>query len=215
MTGMARRGAGRWAAVLGLAFVAALGLALLVLWLYRPSQRPDGVETGGWSAYADLPASLSGGPSARRAYSPAAEVARTWQPDSCPAIVSAHWRPRQGRWPTDIAWMFQFYSPATRRLAVIVVEGGRARLLQETASPYPLPTFDEADWQVDSHAALDAWWGAGGAAFLSTHSEVDLMAQLRALEGREYRLVWTIAGIAGDQVKRLVVDGTTGERVQD
>ncbi len=199
---------------MGLTFVVALGLALLILWVYRSSQRSDGAEAGGWSAYADLPASLSGGPSALRAYSPASEIARAWQPDARPAIVSAHWRPRQGRWPTDIAWMFQFYSPATHRRAIIVVTGGRARLLRDALSPYPLPTFDETDWQVDSYAALSAWWSGGGAAFLSTHHEVDLTAQLRVLEGED-RPVWTVSGITGGQMKILVVDGTTGEQVQD
>jgi hypothetical protein len=111
--------------------------------------------------------------------------------------------------------MFQFYSPTVRRLAVVIVDGGRARLLQETRSPYPLPTFSADDWQVDSLAALDAWWSAGGATFLSIYSEIDLTAQLRVLEGQDGRLAWTVTGIAGGQTKTLIVDGTTGERVQD
>ena len=211
------RGTDRWPIVLGLAFVVALGLALLVLSLYRPSQPPREREDvgAGLSVTTDLPSSLAEGPTARQAYPPAMDVARSWQADGHLAVVSAHWRPRQGRWPTEVTWMFQFYSPAARRLAVVVVEGGRARLLREAVSPYPLPSFSETDWQVDSLAALDAWWSAGGATFLSIHSEVDLMAQLRPLEGGGGQPMWTVTGIAGDQVKNLVVDGMTGEQVQN
>ena len=111
--------------------------------------------------------------------------------------------------------MFQFYSPSVRRLAVVIVDGGRTRLLQETKSPYVLPTFSGDDWHVDSLAALDAWWNAGGATFLSVYSEIDLTAQLRVLDEQDERLVWTVSGIAGGQTNSLIVDGTTGERVQD
>jgi len=210
-----RRGARRWVILLGLAFVVALALALLILALFRPSERP--ADTSGGLALASLPAGLAEGVTARQVYPPAAEVAQSWQPDGQLAIVTAHWRPRQGRWSAAVAWMFQFYSPATRRLAVVVVDGGRARLLRETLSPYPLRTFSTDDWQLDSLAALGAWWNAGGGTFVSLYSEVDLTAQLRVLDGdgEGERLAWAVTGIIGDQVKRLVVDGTTGEQIQD
>lgn len=198
----------RWAVVLGLAFAVALGLAVLVL------QQPEGAA--GRVGSSGLPADLAGGVTARRALPQAAEVARAWQPDAGLAVVLAHWRPRQGRWSANVAWTFQFYSPATHRLAVVAVEEGGARLLRETPIPYPLPTFAEADWQVDSPAALGVWWEAGGATFMTRHTETDLVAQLRIEEGgEEGRLVWAITGIAGDQVWAVVVDGTSGEQVQD
>ena len=212
---MTRKGVRRWAVLLTLIFVVALVLALLVLALYRPSERP--ADTGAGAAPANLPASLAEGVTARQAYPPAAEIAQSWQPDGQLAIVTAHWRPRQGRWPTDVTWMFQFYSPDTRRLAVVVVDGGRARLLREAVSPYPLPTFSTEDWQLDSLAALGVWWNAGGGTFASLYSEVDLTAQLRVLDGdgEGGRLAWAVTGITGGQVKRLVVDGTTGEQIED
>ena len=111
--------------------------------------------------------------------------------------------------------MFRFYSPATRRVAVVIVEGGRARLLREAVSPYRHATLDEADWQVDSDAALDAWWGGGGGTFVYIHPEADVVAQLRMLPGEGDRLAWTVTGIFGDQVSRLIIDGTTGEWIQD
>jgi hypothetical protein len=205
-----RKRASRWIVLVGLTFAAALGLALLILALYRPSQQP--LETEGRSAPA-LHASLAESVTAWSVYTPALAVAQSWQPDGQLAIVSAHWRARQGRWPTDVAWMFQFYSPTVRQLAVIVVEGGRARLLRETRSPYSVPTFSEEDWQVDSLAALDAWWNAGGATFLSIYSEIDVTAQLRVLE--QGQPAWSVTGIAGDRTRKLIVDGTTGELVQD
>lgn len=204
-----RRRAVRWVVVLGLAVVVALGLAVLILRLSQPSW--EAVQS---PAPVRLPPGLAGGTTARQAYPPAAEVAQSWQPDGRLAVVSAHWRPRQGRWPTGVAWMFHFYSSGARRFAVILVEGGRARLLREAVSPYPLPTFAEADWQVDSSTALEVWWGAGGETFQARHSEVDLTAQLRVPD-RGDRPVWTVTGVAGDQVRTVVVDGTTGERVQE
>ncbi|MEE8391571.1 MAG: hypothetical protein V3S14_12355 [Anaerolineae bacterium] len=213
MTGSARERARRWGILLGMTFVVALGVALLVLMLYRPAQQP--LEMGGGAAPVGLHVSLAESVTAQSVYPSAMDVAQSWQPDGQLAIVSARWRPRRGRWPSDVTWMFQFYSPTVRRLAVIVVNGGRARLLQETAVPYSLSTFSEDDWQVDSLAALDTWWNAGGATFMSVYSEIDLVAQLRVLEGKDDRLAWTITGIAGGQMRNLIVDGTTGERVQD
>ena len=109
MTGTTRKGAGRWIALLGLTFVVALGVALLVLALYRPSRQF--LETGGRSVPSTLNVSLAESVTARSVYPSAMDVAQSWQPDGQLAIVSAHWRPRRGLWSTDIAWMFQFYSP--------------------------------------------------------------------------------------------------------
>ena len=211
MTGMKKKRVNRWIILLGLTFVAALVLALIIVALYRPSHPV--LEAGG-RPVSDFPASLVESVTAQSVYPLAVDVAQSRQPDGQPAIVSANWRPRQGRWLADVVWMFQFYSPATRRLAVIIVDGGRARLLREATSPYPLPTLGEDDWQVDSLAALEAWWNAGGATFQAIHSEVNLTAQLR-MQAHSNRLVWTITGVSGNQVRSLIVDGATGERVQD
>jgi hypothetical protein len=201
------------------AFGVALLLALLILWLFRPARRNElsqpTRETGqfeAWVVSSAFPTSLTEGPAARSAYGPAADTARAWQPDAQPAIASAHWRPRQGRWPTAVVWMFQFYSPETQRLAVVAVDGGRAQLIQETLSPYPLMTFDVAAWEVDSHSVLRTWWDEGGAFFVSSHGIVELTAQLR-ISQEDDRLVWRVIGVAGDQTRQVVVDGTTGDRL--
>ena len=199
----------RWAILLGLAFIIALGVAAIAFGQWR-SQK---VEQG--SAPAVFPPSLARAATAQQQYALAAEVAQSWQPDSLPAVISVHRQSQHGRWPTDITWMFEFYSPATHRLAVVAVGGGRTWLLQEKISPYSVPTFTETDWQVNSARALQAWWDAGGATFVALHSEqVDLTTQLRIPPGGEHP-VWTIVGLAGDQVWRVAVDGATGELVPD
>ncbi len=204
-----------WA--LGVSFL----VALVVMWIYRPA--PSGPvnpsNLGGeseqfaaWSNSTVFPTSLAEGPTARSAYAAAKDVALAWQPDAQPAIVSAHWRPRaDGRWPTMVVWAFQFYSPGTQRVAAIVVDGGRAQLLQETISPYVLPTFDETMWQVDSRTALEVWWEEGGAFFVASHPSVDLTAQLRVSQ-ESGQLVWTVIGVSGGQMRRVMLDGATGQQ---
>ena len=104
MTGATRKGAGRWIALLGLTFVVALGVALLVLMLYRPAQQP--LEMGGGAAPVGLHVSLAESVTAQSVYLSAMDVAQSWQPDGQLAIVSARWRPRRGRVPSDVTWMF-------------------------------------------------------------------------------------------------------------
>jgi hypothetical protein len=154
--------ASRWTVVVSLTFVVALAVASLVLWLSRPGRSPQPPQQvpGGEATSPGLLAHLAEAPTARQLYPAAAKVAQSWQPDARVAAVSAHWRPERGRWSADVTWTFQFYSPVTRRVAVIIVEGGRAQLLRESVAPYRLAILDEADWQVDSDAALDAWWRA-------------------------------------------------------
>jgi hypothetical protein len=214
MAGVAREGRRQWFVILSGAFLVALAVALLILWLYEPSQ-PSQQPQGEAGMSTSLPAGLAEAPVAREAYPAAVEVARSWQSDAGVAIAAAHWQPRRGRWPSDVTWLFQFYSPASRRMAAVVVEGGRARLLREARSLYPLPIFDETDWQVDSRAALDAWWRSGGVTLMPANSEVDVTAQLRVQPGEDGRLAWTITGIIGDRVESLIVDATTGEQLED
>lgn len=207
MGGAAGESAGRWAVVLALAFGAALGLTALLL-----EQRGS---SEGWTGPSGPPAGLPGGMTARQAYPPAAQAAQAWQADAALTAASAYWQPRQGRWPGHTVWTFQFYSPATARLAVMVVEEGRARLLRETVSPYPLTPFSQTQWQTDSTQALETWWREGGATFLALQARVELTAQLRAPEGRSGPPIWTVTGVAGEQWWTVRVDGMTGERLQE
>ena len=143
-----------------------------------------------------LPASLLEAPTARQFYPAAAEVARSWHPDARVAALSAHWRSERGRWSADVTWMFRFYSPATRRVAVVIVEAAGLGL-------------------VEGLAARVGGGGGGRGTIVYIHPEADVVAQLRMLPGEGDRLAWTVTGIFGDQVSRLIIDGTTGEWIQD
>lgn len=199
---MGNRSAARWVVVTVLALVIAGGLAALLL--QRPPEAAGGSSP---SVFSDE----SGG--ARQAYPLAAAVAREWQSDARLAVVTAHWRPHLGRWPNRVEWTFQFYSLSTQRTAAVVVSERGARLLREALSPYPISSFAEEDWRVDSPQALEAWLEAGGAAFVARYAQAEVSAQLRASEAG--RPVWTIIGIAGEQVWSVSVDGLTGEPEQD
>ncbi len=201
MVGTARGSATRWGIVLGVAFAVALVLAMLILRQSRTSL-----------ATSSLPTGLAVGPTARQVYPPALETARTWQPDAQPAVFSAHWTSHHSAWPSRVTWVLQFYSPSAHQLATIAVEGERARMLRESPVPYALPAITDGNWQVDSPQALETWWNAGGATFLSSHSEVEVAATLRVEEGQ---VVWIITGITGNQVWTVTVDGMTGAEVSN
>ncbi|RME32375.1 MAG: hypothetical protein D6793_11150 [Thermoflexia bacterium] len=190
--------------MLGLAFIAALVLAVLLLWL---SPGPSG---GNPSAPA-IPLPLE--PTAREAYRAAREAARAWQPDARPSSLSAHWQRTRGRWPNQTVWMFHFYSPSSGRLAVFLVEVGRPRMLREALSPYPLPTFAEEQWRVDSPQALEAWWADGGADFLARHSDAEVTLQLKPASPTDNRPEWVMTAIAGRQVYVVTISGVDGQRM--
>ncbi len=195
---------GRWAVLLGLAFIAALGLAVLILW---PSPGPAGGSPSG------LPIPLPMEPTARQAYRAAQEAARAWQPDALPSSFSAHWRRTRGKWPTQTVWTSHFYSPSSGRLAVFLVEVGRVNMLWEAVSPYPLPTFAEDQWRVDSPRALETWWASGGADFLARHSNAEVALQLKPGRPTDHQPEWVITAMAGRQVQVVAISGVDGKRM--
>lgn len=186
--------------MLGLAFILALGLAILTIW---PALQPA-KEGGAAGSVIPLPRE----PTARQAYALAKEVALSWQPDAQIAALSAHWQRIRGRWPTRNAWTIQFYSPSAGRMALVAVQGERARLLQEMVIPYPLPTFAEDRWRVDHYQALETWWSGGGENFLTRHMEAEVSLQLKP--GPTESPVWTLTAIAGNQFQTVQIDGTGG-----
>jgi len=152
---------------------------------------------------------------ARQAFLPAAELAGQWQEDARVAAVSAFW-PRLGmRLGGQAEWAFQFFSPSTRRLAIITVADGRAQMVRESTSPYAVATFSAEEWKVDSDRALQTWWNRGGGTLVSRRPEIDLAMQLRPLD-EDSRLVWSVVGsTAGTETAFTVVvsaaDGTVVE----
>lgn len=194
------RSGARWVLLLGLAFVLSLTLAILLIRQSPGQTYPSEVAAPSLDVASGIPA--------RQAYNRAVEVAHTWQADAQPVLVSAYWRGRQGRWSGG-SWAFQFFSPASGRLAVILVEPQEARLLRESPCPYPQSPFSVEAWQVDSAAAVQVWLSQGGTQFLARPDEADLALTLRA-ENAGGPPVWTITGVCGDQTWTVQVDGTTG-----
>ena len=153
--------------------------------------------------------------SARQAFAPAAELAGQWQEDARMAAVSAFWSRVGMQLGGQAEWAFQFFSPSTRRLAIITVADGRAQMVRESVSPYTVATFSADEWKVDSDQALQTWWNRGGGTLVSRRPEIDLAMQLRPLdEGSQP--VWSVVGsTAGTETAFTVVvsaaDGTVVE----
>jgi hypothetical protein len=153
----------------------------------------------------------SGG-SARQAFAPAAALAAQWQEDARLAIVSGQWSAMGARPESDVQWSFQFFSPSTQRLALIVVDSGTARVLREGLSPYVVPTFPLEEWRVDSDQARQTWWDRGGGSMVAQRPDADLLMQLRVPAEEGEHPVWSVAGlVAGtDSAFTVAVDATDG-----
>jgi hypothetical protein len=152
---------------------------------------------------------------ARQALAPAAELAGQWQEDARMAAVSAFWSRVGMQLGGQAEWAFQFFSPSTRRLAIITVADGRAQMMRESASPYTVATFSAEEWKVDSDQALQTWWNRGGGTLVSRRPEIDLAMQLRPLD-ENGQPVWSVVGsTAGTETAFTVVvsaaDGTVVE----
>jgi len=152
---------------------------------------------------------------ARQALAPAAELAGQWQEDARMAAVAAFWSRVGMQLGGQAEWAFQFFSPSTRRLAIITVADGRAQMMRESASPYTVATFSAEEWKVDSDQALQTWWNRGGGTLVSRRPEIDLAMQLRPLD-ESGQPVWSVVGsTAGTETAFTVVvsaaDGTVVE----
>ena len=152
-----------------------------------------------------------GGPTAREALSPASEVAAQWQEDAHLVAVSGHLTWETGQQGYSVEWAFQFFSPSTQRLALILVSDGKARLMRDSLSPYRVHTFSLERWRVDSDRALQIWWDNGGSAVLARRPDTELVIKLNLpAEGDEP--LWTVAGVFPGQgdAFTIMVNATTG-----
>lgn len=173
---------------------------------------------------------LSGdGETAREALPAAFELASKWQEDALLVAVSGQRLSVRVQRGEAFSWAFQFFSPATGRLALITVTDGRARLLRDVQAPSKLDTFSVADWNVDSDEALRVWWDNGGEAMVSRHPEAMLAMQLRvsdpswAPDGKGGDLVWRVSGLVAasdkegsvaEETLTVVVDAASGALVE-
>lgn len=158
-------------------------------------------------------AASSGGITARQAFASAAALAAEWQADARLAAASGQLSASSRE---NIEWAFQFFSPATQRLALIMVADGAARLVHESLSPYPVPTFSADAWRVDSDQAWQVWWDQGGGSMMGRRSDVDMLMQLRMADRESRHPTWTVAGIVSgtDAAFVVMVDAFDGTLVE-
>ena len=152
---------------------------------------------------------------AHQALAPAVELAGQWQEDARLAAVSGFWSRVGVQMGGQAEWAFQFFSPSTRRVAIVTVADGRTQMVRENTSPYMVATFSAEEWNVDSDQALQTWWNRGGGALVSRRPEIDLAMQLRPLDEGSGP-VWSVVGsTAGTETAFTVVvsavDGTVVE----
>jgi hypothetical protein len=189
-----------WLAAIGLVLIVALGLLAYGQLTSAPSQTVVTKLT-------------AGGDTAHQAFPPADELAVQWQQDARLVGVS-------GQLPTigkgsgnEIEWGFQFFSPATQEMAVVVVSGGEARMVRPPMlSPYRLSTFSSDEWLIDSDQALQTWWEHGGDSLVKQYSRVNAVIRLRISEEWGSQPVWVIAGVVADKstVLTLFVNASDG-----
>ncbi len=150
---------------------------------------------------------------AKTTYPLAREVARSRQSDAQLASISATWAEtniKKVGEPTT--WAFQFYSPKSNRVYVVVVEQDQAQVIREAFTPYPSTPIPDEGWPIDSSEALTIWLNHGGGKFLMEHLDgAKVVAQLAASpEGSQ--ATWTVVGLAerGQAYFTLLVDAATG-----
>jgi len=202
---MAKSSGVRWWLLLGLGLVllAVVG-AFVYVRLARPAAPPPVMGSG------------EDGVTARQAFAPAAELAAQWQEDARLAAISCRRSAVGIQLGGEVEWAFQFFSPATQRLALIAVTGGTARMVRESVSPYTVPTFSAESWSVDSDQALQTWWNRKGGTLVAQRPDTDLAMQLRIPDEGGEHPVWTVVGsIAGTETAFIVVvDATNGALVE-
>lgn len=200
------KGSSRWLLLLGLGFIL---LAVMVGLVAYDRLVGSAVPTPVAGVASDRV-------SARQAFAPAAELAGGWQEDARLAAVSGYWSAVGTQLGGRAEWAFQFFSPSTRRLALVTVADGTAQMVRESVSPYPVPTFSAGEWRVDSDRALQAWWSRGGGNLVARRPDVDLAMQLRVLDGGVGQPVWTVVGSIADTEAAftVVVNGVDGTLVE-
>jgi len=184
----------KWLTAIGLALIVALGL-LAYGQLTNSASRPAGAT--------DLALS---GDTARRAYTPAVELALEWQQDARLAGVSGQALAIGKKSGKEVEWGFQFFSSSTQELALVAVSGGEARMVRPPMlSPYKLSTFSPDEWRIDSDQALQTWWEHGGYSLVKQYAQVDAAMQLRVSEELSSQPVWVIAGVAANKNTTLTI----------
>lgn len=176
--------------LLGVGVTLFTGVAMLVyVWLVSTAALPDSSGPSSGLRRAD--------DTALQALGAAADAAHQWQEDARLVAVSGQWSAVGTETGVGGEWFFQFFSPATQRLALVGVSAGTARLVRESLSPYELIVFSDStdEWRVDSDQARQIWWERGGRSMVGQRPDADLMMQLSMHGDADKHPVWTVTGV--------------------
>jgi len=190
-----KRGRTRWLLLLGGGLVLAL-LAVVAVLAY-------GQLAGGQAqASPQEPPDLQ--PAATSAFRTASREVQDWQGDAQLVGLVGHVHD-VGKQVRGVDWAFQFYSPSTRRLALLVATDGEARMVRDVLSPYSVPTIPQGRWRIDSGEAMRIWWESGGRYLLARRPDSALALRLDGpLDGKEDP-VWTVIGSIPDEGSDYIV----------
>jgi hypothetical protein len=146
------------------------------------------------------------GATAKAFYPLALEVASAWQGDARLVSASANWPGPTAETLEDqeVAWSFNFYSPAVRQVYAVAVSGGQARGVRASQVPRDLNPAPVEGWQIDSPAALATWLAHGGRDFLARYPQAEVSARLRFPSDSPTPL-WTVRGLDEQSSAHLAV----------
>lgn len=204
----------------GVMSLACLSL-VIVVWLIWPS-RPLGVEVpptpsptpGPQPTYTVSYVQVTG----LSQYPPAEAAARQWSSDAQLVAASANWPDLISRDQLGLPgeWNYRFYSPSKERLFNVLVQpdGQVASFEHKVRITLPPPLLDKAAWVLDSPAALAIWLDYGGAEMMRTHSGLEVLIQLRHLNGYPTP-VWMVVGSDKNtqEIYMVVIDANEGRVV--
>ena len=150
-------------------------------------------------------------------YPVALEMATAWQSDARLVSASADWPgpTAENLEDQEVAWSFNFYSPAARKVYAVVVSEGQARGVRASQVPRDLNPAPVEGWQIDSPAALATWLAHGGRDFLARYPQAQVSARLRFPSDSPTPL-WTVRGLDEQSSAHFMVkiDATSGTIIE-
>ncbi len=157
--------------LLGLGLLStALLIALGVSWLRAgvSSGSPANLNPGSTGGSAPM----SNTQTAREAYATLNQWLSGWAQDGAVVALSCTFQKEN---ESPVGWTFQVYSPASQKLANVLIEGSNVWVLRELTALYPQQALPLDTWAVDSSTVLDTWW-AGRGQLLWSQSQAQTLA---------------------------------------
>jgi hypothetical protein len=198
-----------WIALLAFLGVVALGVVVIVIALTASRSRGQAEAQAVPTVSLDIP-------TAREAYVPAVEAIRQRDVGAELATGSGAWTPTINPAALEAGrtgWTFYFYLPASHEMAAVVVDqGGRARIAEVDAWETPPELLDDSLWEVDSPQAVSDLL-ASCQSVLDEDETAGVLLRLSAA-AEHHRLIWqTQVVLSGDNqvVCEVDIDATTGQ----